>query len=253
MMSVGTRFRRLTSEARPAARLLCFPYAGAGANVFNGWSRWMPSGVELVAATYPGRESRAGEPALHCLAEVVEDLGRAIKDYLDLPYVFFGHSMGALVAYELARRLGEHRLPEHVFVSGARAPHCPRAEELHALPPPDFLRSLIRLGGFPPEALAEPELIAYALPILRADFTACETHIPDLGTCVRFPLTAMGGIDDPRVDAGHVEAWRAVSSVGFASRMYSGGHFFLRDHGMDVATQVLAPLSGGPGRKVLRA
>ena len=243
MIHATKPLRRLTRTERPHARLFCFPYAGAGGSAFHPWTRLMPPHVELVAATYPGREARVDDLLPTSLEAVIDELWRHMSDFLDLPYALFGHSMGALVAFELGRRLAPLRMPEQVIVSGARAPHCPRADELHRLPPREFLKTLVALGGFPPEALGSSELIAYALPVLRADFTACERHVSDLGACARFPLMAVGGDADPLVAVVHVDAWRAMSSVGFASRIYAGDHFFLREHVPSLVMDATAALS----------
>jgi medium-chain acyl-[acyl-carrier-protein] hydrolase len=212
-------------------RLFCFPYAGAGPSVFNEWKSLLPESVDLVGIVYPGRECRTAEPPARTLGELIEPLRAALQPYTDIPYAFFGHSMGAYVSFELARRLSRSgNSPAHLFLSAAGAPHIAEPNLIHHLAPADFLRQLIRLNGFPREVFRDPQLLSYALPILRADFTACETYRFEADAPCQSPMTVFGGDNDTRVDRHRLEAWRQLAGVSFAIRTFDGDHFYLREH-----------------------
>lgn len=239
----GASVRRLpalsgavTSSA--TVRLFCFPYAGSGPSIFNAWPAGLRHSVEAFGIVYPGHEARLAERPLRDLGAIAASLVDDILPLLDRPYAFFGHSMGAYVAFELARRLpARGTRPDHVFLSGAGAPHLPPPCVLHDLPGAAFLRELIRLDGFPPEILRSAELVRHVLPVLRADFTACETYaVPP--TLVDFPITAFAGRGDARADVARVEAWDRFAGVSFDREVFDGGHFFVRDHRPAMVTSI---------------
>jgi medium-chain acyl-[acyl-carrier-protein] hydrolase len=219
-------------EPNPSAklRLFCFPYAGAGASVFRTWASSLPSHIEVCGVQYPGREGRAREKAFQKLPELLEALIPAIVPHLDKPFVFFGHSMGALVSFELTRALDEVNglRPEHVFFSGSRAPHIPEPRPIHHLPNLEFWSELVKINGIPPDVLKSSDLVEYFLPILRADFATCETYHFQLGCPLQCPVTVFGGEHDTLVDRSWLEAWRDHASVYFSLRMLPGDHFFVR-------------------------
>jgi len=233
-------------QPQAGLRLFCFPYAGAGPSVFKDWSALLLPGVELIGVNYPGRESRVREALVNDLNVLVNALAVAILPHLDKPFAFFGHSMGSYVCYELSRILEQrHRLrPELVFISAAGAPHLPEPNPIHALPASEFLKALLRLNGFPPEVLGSPELVHRALPILRADFTACETYHYKIESPAAFPLTVYGGTDDRRVGAERLEAWRQHAGVSFSMNWFDGDHFYLRPRLQRVLGSVNSELAG---------
>lgn len=217
----------------PAAKLalFCFPYAGGGTMVYRNWREALPD-VAVIAARLPGRESRLGEPAIESMEELAPALGSQILQHLgDQPFAFFGHSMGAIVAFELARWLRRygHPLPEALHVSAARAPqfrlnHQPGPEPDE----PAFLAEVKRLQGIPRDVLESPELMRIALPALRADATLYRRYSYQPEPPLPVPIYAYGGASDPNVHAHHLEAWREQTTIGFTLQQFEGGHFYLQ-------------------------
>jgi medium-chain acyl-[acyl-carrier-protein] hydrolase len=221
-------FHKPGPEAR--LRLFCFPYAGAGALIFRNWSDGLPADVEVCPVQLPGRGTRLMEHPFTQLSPLVETLAQALVPLLDRPFAFFGHSLGALVSFELARRVrrryGVH--PVRLFVSAGRAPQIPhRAPPIHTLPEKEFLAELRRLNGTPSEILNHEELMEIMLPLLRADFALYETYVYSTEPPLNCPISAFGGLQDRRVNDTDLEAWRAQTSVSFSLRMFPGDHFFL--------------------------
>jgi surfactin synthase thioesterase subunit len=222
-------FRQPVPEAR--LRLFCFPYAGAGALIFRTWSDGLPADVEICPVQLPGRGTRVRELPFTQLSPLVEALAQALAPLLDRPFAFFGHSLGALVSFELARRVrrqyGVH--PVRLFVSAGRAPQIPhRGPPIHALPEKEFLAELRRLNGTPSELLGHEELMAIMLPLLRADFAVYETYVYSTEPPLSCPISVFGGLHDHRVNNSDLEAWGAQTDVSFSLRMLPGDHFFLK-------------------------
>ncbi|GAB4198478.1 MAG: alpha/beta fold hydrolase [Wenzhouxiangellaceae bacterium] len=222
-------FRKFPSTKAPRVTLYCFPYGGSGPSIFREWSDQLGDDIEVVGVLYPGRESRVLEPLLPDIVEIARAMAASVVPDLRQPFAFYGHSMGALISYELARILGaEHGLmPRHLFVSGAGAPHVPTEEPIHHLPDEEFLQALIDLNGMPQAVLDNRSLLEYALPIIRNDFKACAEYRYLDGPSVTCPLTAMGGTDDPRVREEHVTLWNEYTPAAFQARIFPGDHFFL--------------------------
>jgi medium-chain acyl-[acyl-carrier-protein] hydrolase len=221
-------FRKPNKQAR--LRLFCFPYAGTGAATFRTWSDGLPADVEVCPVQFPGRGTRLQEAPFTRLSPLVRTLAQTLAPLLDRPFAFFGHSLGALVGFELARQLRRQSAvqPVRLFVSAGRAPQlADRHRPLHALPEGEFLAELRRLNGTPGHLLDEMDLMQLMLPVLRADFAAYETYAyspePPLG-CV---ITCFGGSQDRRVSRGELEAWRDQTRAAFSLRMFPGDHFFL--------------------------
>jgi len=165
------------------------------------------------------------------LSTLIEALAQGLAPLLDKPFAFFGHSLGALVSFELARQIrgqyGTH--PVRLFVSGGRAPQIPhRAAPIHTLPDKEFLLELRRLNGTPSELLNHEELMEIMVPLLRADFALYETYQYSTDAPLSCPISAFGGLQDHRVNDHDLEAWRAQTSSAFALRMFPGDHFFLK-------------------------
>lgn len=215
--------------------LFCIPFAGGGASYYHEWSRaFTPLPVEVRAVQSPGRETRMRETPLPAIGSLVEQLADAVAPFADKPYVIFGHSMGAIVGFELARTLvlRQKPAPSHLFVSGANAPHVPRnVESLHDLPDDQLVCTLSeRYGGIPREVLEHRELRELILPALRADLTAIETYQYREGPRLRCPISACCGIHDAFLTVPNVDLWCEMTEGPFESRYFAGDHFYLNDH-----------------------
>ena len=218
------------SSERASLRLFCFPYAGGGALVYRDWHRILPASIGVYAAQLPGRGDRLAESPFLDLPALIEPLTESIKSSLGKPFAFFGHSMGALIAFELARKLRDEYgvEPAHLFVSGRRAPQFGDSDSVtYNLDDAEFIEELRRLNGTPKEMLESPELMQLMGPVLRADFQVCQTYVytdsPPLGC----PITVFGGLQDKDVTREHLQPWRNHTSGSFKLRLLLGDHFFL--------------------------
>ena len=222
---------------RPNARvrLLCFPYAGGAASLYRGWADGMPSEIEVLPVQPPGRESRLREPSLRDMDSLADALERGLAAELDRgPYALFGHSLGALSAYELARRRRDAGRPEpvHLLVSAHSAPQLPWEDEpLHDMPSDRFRERLRELQGTPAEVLDHPELMELVEPMLRADFQLNETYRHRPGPPLTCPITAFGGVGDEDVPRRKLEPWAELTRGPFRLETIAGGHFFLHTPG----------------------
>jgi len=223
-------FRYLRADPNASMRLFCFPYAGVGPSVFKEWPPLVVSGTELVGIEYPGREARSAESAATTVHQLVDCLLPALLPLLNKPFAFFGHSMGALVAYELTRIIARQSdlCPELFVVSGAPAPHCPQPRPIHQLPNKEFLRAVLQLNGMPTEVLRDRELLDSAVTTLRTDFTLCETYECVENAPLMCPIMVFGGEADPRVDHQGLEGWRDHAAGAFMLNIVPGDHFFVQ-------------------------
>lgn len=213
-------------------RLFCFPYAGSTVSVFHPWSKLLPTDVELFLVHLPGRASRLREvPFIH-LPTLIDALTSALTAYFNKPFAFFGHSMGALIAFELARQLRRCNAqpPVHLFVSGRRAPQLPDPLPLlHQLPDDIFLQELQhRYDGLPDIILKDPELLDLFLPIVRADLTLIETYSYTSDAPLECPISAFGGWDDHTLTTSELTAWQEQTLSTFNHQMFDGDHFYLQ-------------------------
>jgi surfactin synthase thioesterase subunit len=216
-------------DAAAPARLFCFPYAGGGSMIYHRWPDGLKGVAEVLAVQPPGRESRMGEKPYTRLTDMCEGLYESVLPLLDRPFVFFGHSMGAVLAFELARMLAREagREPLHLYVSARDAPQLPSDEpETYNLPEPEFIDYVINLNGTPREVLENAELRQLVLPPLRADFSVCQTYRFGGGQPLGCPITAFGGLSD-RIGRERLEAWREHTASAFELRMFPGDHFFV--------------------------
>jgi len=221
-------------KPNPQARLrmFCFPYAGGAAQVFRSWQMDLPSSVEVFPVQLPGRWTRIKERPFTKIESLVETLSSELLPYFDRDYVFYGHSLGALISFELARVLRtKSRLgPRLLMVSARRAPQVIRSDiPIYSLPDDEFIEQVIkRYAGVPKVVLEEPELLKILLPALRADLEMFETykyvHMPPL-SC---PIVAFGGKEDPNAKEEELGRWREQTTEWFDLKTFGGDHFFLQ-------------------------
>lgn len=234
-------------KERARLRLFCAPHVGGGAMTFRAWTPAMPEDVELCALELPGRGRRLRETPFDQLRPLVESLVDAVLPELDQTYALFGHSFGALVAFELARKLRERgaRAPALLCVSGAKAPHLLGGGTTHTLPDGALIAKVRRLGGTPEAVLENADLVAALLPAIRADFQALETYRYSGGRPLDCPILGLGGAADREVDRGSLAAWAELTTADFNLRMLPGDHFFVhRFHTqiLDILGEALAPV-----------
>jgi len=240
--SEWVRYPRPKPQAR--LRLFCLHYAGGGASAFRTWEHNVPPEVELALIQLPGRENRAREKAFTYMPPLVNVLTDTLLPLLDKPFVFFGHSLGGLISFELTRALRRQQgpAPLHLFVSGCRAPQTPfpdSEEPIRSLPDNEFIQKLREYNGTPEEVLQHAELMNLLLPVLRADFSLYETYVYQPEEPLACGISAFGGIQDPKVRREDVAAWKAQTRGPFALRMLPGDHFFLHS----AQTQLLQAVS----------
>jgi len=234
-------------------RLFCFPYAGGAAAVYRPWIDAFSAEVDVCPIQLPGRGSRFREAPFRRAADLVPAAAEALRAYLDLPFAFFGHSMGAVVAFELTRELRRRGWPGPVLlaVSGRQAPPRPDPDPPFGhLPDQEFLREVReRYDGIPDEVLAEEELLQLVLPALRADILVLETHKYVPGPPLDCPLSCLGGDEDRHVSREDLEAWRDETRGPCTVRTFPGRHFFIdsaREAVLDALRQDLLPWTGAP-------
>jgi medium-chain acyl-[acyl-carrier-protein] hydrolase len=205
----------------------------------------MPSGVELCRIQLPGRESRLREPPFQDLGPLTDALLEVLEPYADTPFAIFGHSMGAVVGFELARACKKElgREPRQLFVSAQRAPQLPPEPNVHALPEQEFIREVrFRYGGIPDAVLREPELLALMLPLLRADLAVCESSAFSVEPRLECPITAYGGVRDKWVAPDHLPGWGDHTSADFEIELFEGDHFFIDTHRKELLKSVCTKL-----------
>jgi surfactin synthase thioesterase subunit len=213
-------------------RLFCFPYAGGGASLFRPWSEELFPEVEVCSIQPPGREHRLTEAPYTHVDPLVQALAEAIYPYLDKPFAFFGHSMGAMISFELAHQLRSmyDKHPLHLYLAAHRAPHLPNPHVTDPiLPhlPTEMFKSVLRLEGTPEQILQNDELMQVLLPTLRADFELCDTYEYRARPPLECSLLIFGGLQDTSISAASFEAWREHTSMTCSLHMLPGSHFFL--------------------------
>jgi medium-chain acyl-[acyl-carrier-protein] hydrolase len=220
--------RKPSPETR--LRLFCFPYAGGSASMFRIWPNALPADVEACPIQLPGRGTRLMERPFTALSSLIEVLAQALSSLLDKPFAIFGHSLGALVGFELARQVRRQYgvSPARLFVSAGCAPQIPRrGSPIHTLPAKEFLAEVRRLNGIPKAVLEHEELLEIVIPLLRADFALYETYVYSAEPPLNCPISAFGGLQDSKVTRSDLEAWRDQTPAAFSMRMLPGDHFFL--------------------------
>jgi surfactin synthase thioesterase subunit len=217
------------SQAR--MRLFCFPYAGGSAFNFIPWRAALDPSIEICAVQSPGRGARIAEPPIASMPALLKMMAPAITtQHRSLPFAFFGHSVGALIAFELARYLRLHGVggPERLFMSGCQAPqYRSPTRKLHELPDAAFLEELRNYNGTPPEVLENRELMELLLPTIRADFALAENYIYRSGPLLQTPISVFAGKDDDNKASGQVDGWKRETADDCRINWFEGGHFFI--------------------------
>ncbi|NHZ83272.1 alpha/beta fold hydrolase [Massilia sp. CCM 8695] len=227
-------------------RLFCFSYAGGSAAPFLAWQASLPPSIEVCAVQLPGHGARFGEAPFHSLAQLVDALAPVIAREAGLPFAFFGHSLGGLLAFELARHCQRQRLamPEHLFVSASSAPRQRRTKRhLHGLDDEALIAALGDYNGTPPAILADRELMALLLPAIRADFAMVETYAYRDDAPLDIPITVLAGTNDSHVAAQHLPCWQKETSDVCQLRWFEGDHFFIHNRQQEVIDCILDGLA----------
>jgi len=236
-MHTANYFVRHRPNPGSRLRLFCFPYAGGSALNFLSWHKSFGPEVEICALQLPGRGARLAETPHAELEPLVRTLAREIRPFLDRPYAFFGHSLGGLLAFELARRCALDGLPaaERLFASGCEAPQCRKTPKyLCRMPDAELIAALRDYNGTPPEVLENKELMNLCLPFIRADFALVENYAYREGPPLDVPITVLAGRDDPGVAADSVPEWRRETAAGCRVEWFDGDHFFIQSRRSEV-------------------
>jgi surfactin synthase thioesterase subunit len=236
--------RPLRAIAESRRRLICFPYAGGGASVFRDWPKRLPADLATIAVQLRGRQDRIRESPFRRMAAVVDELEPEVNRLAAAPTVLYGHSFGAIVAFEIARRMQIRGVPPVALVVGAaRGPTASFGENpIHTLNDRRFLEAIHQLFATPWSVLGNAEVMALALPSLRADMEAFETYRYEAGPSLELPILALRGRNDPRVTDAQLSAWQDVTRLPLTLREVDAGHFFVDSQPDWVLEQVTAVL-----------
>jgi surfactin synthase thioesterase subunit len=243
---------------RPApqapVQLVCFPHAGGSASFYAPLARALAPAVDVVAVQYPGRQDRRREANVADLHDLAATVSAVLRPLADRPIALFGHSMGASLAFEVARLLEDRagRAPERLFASGRRAPSRRGSSMVHLLPDEGLLADVRRLSGTDPRILGDDEMLRLALPAIRSDYRAAERYVMRPGAPLSCPITVLAATDDPSTGAEEAAAWSEHTTGRCEVQFYTGGHFFLTAHQESIARTVRdrllapAPLPSAP-------
>jgi medium-chain acyl-[acyl-carrier-protein] hydrolase len=224
-------------------KLFCLPYAGGSAMIYHRWKRSLHGTIQLCPIELTGRGKRFTEPYYDSLLAAVEDVYELVKPELNRgPYAFFGHSMGSLLAYELARKIETlpHPKPLHLFLSGGNPPHLKNNEKIyHTMPEEEFKVEILKMGGTPREVFEHKELLEIFIPLLRADYKIIETYEfqPD-HPVFDYGITGFYGKADEEATGDKMREWQQYTKTQFWLHEYEGGHFFIHDY-MDEIIQII--------------
>lgn len=231
------------SRSRGKIRLLIFPYAGGGASIFHRWFLPLYDQVDLYALQLPGREGRSQEACYSDMHTAANDIADCLEQFSDdIPCCFFGHSMGALLAFAVANVLQtrQRQLPQQLILSGMVAPHVPhRVEPLHLLPPAQAIEVLRAMGGVPQVVLAEEDLMQMYLPIIQADIGMVYSFSHEQAQVLDVGMTCLSGSADLIAPPEQMQPWRRYTQCGFEQFVFAGGHFFLNTQVMSRIKVVL--------------
>lgn len=233
---------RLGGQPRARIRLYCFAHAGGGASVYYAWNNLLPDWVELCPIQLPGREERLDEPCVASMSELVDVLAPLIFESLDRPFCLYGHSMGACLGFEIAKRLkidcGKEAL--HLFVGAHRSPDQPYPHpSVNGVSKAELLRVLSRFNGLPQAVLDNAELMEVLFPILRADLLVCESYRYRADSTLQAPITVFNGRFDRNVMDADLNGWQQQTDGVCNIVPLNGDHFFLKTHSDVVLKTIL--------------
>jgi medium-chain acyl-[acyl-carrier-protein] hydrolase len=220
----------MKTGSKVSGQLFCFHHAGGSSTSYKGWRRFLPASIEIIPIVLPGRHERFNEALIKDFPTALEAVTKMVTPLLNTPFALIGHSMGALLAYEVARNLEQLGTPPcGVFVSGCRAAY--RWSEIRNLKShlsdSALLQEIRGMNGTPEPLLLDAELMELVLPVVRADFSVCDSYKFDPEPFLSCPIFAFGGLDDPDLKSEDIAAWRHLTSGGFRLHMLSGDHFFI--------------------------
>jgi medium-chain acyl-[acyl-carrier-protein] hydrolase len=234
-----------TGKVCAPVRLFYFPYAGGNPAAILPWQAELADSVELLVALLPGHGVRCFEPPLTDLESLVDRLAGEVARLADRPFAFYGHSLGALVAFEVARELRRRGLPGPAWlcVSGAEGPQTRLVrQQLRDLPDAELIEALRDYGGSPAELLADPEMMRLLLPGIRADFALSEQYHYRAEPPLELPIQVLCALDDPYVEVNRTAGWARETTRPLRERTYPGNHFFIQPHRAEIAALVVAEL-----------
>lgn len=235
------------SNPNARLRLFCLPYAGGGASIYRAWQSSFPAEIEVCSVQLPGRENRLMEPPFKAMEPLVAALAQALAGGLDRPFALFGHSMGGLIAYELAKllRRGNGTAPLHLFISACHAPEIPDAKRWHDLGEQELMAEMRKVPGFPAEVLEHAELMQLVLPVIRADAAITETYVYRPAEPLDVPLTLFASETDELIPRDSVDPWRNHTRAAFELNLVEGHHLFIQEQAPRMIRVILEKLRGG--------
>lgn len=242
MAATDLWFRRYHPSPRGAAQVVCFPHAGGSASNYHAFSADLSPSAEVLVVQYPGRQDRYGEPLFRGVHPLADRIAEALLRREERPRAFFGHSMGAIIAFEVARRLGD-RGPGLLLASGRRAPSRDRLETTHLLGENGLIAHLREVNGAEAVFLEDEEVRELVLPVIRSDYRAIETYRPADLTPLDCPIVALTGDADPLASLDDVRAWSELTTGAFDLRVFPGGHFFVTEHRRAVTETIVDALA----------
>lgn len=241
----GSWIRRFHPAPEADHRLVCFPYAGGSASYFFAVARALSPSVDVLAIQYPGRQDRRKEPFIDNLPDLADACTEVLSGWTDRPLAFFGHSMGATLAFEVARRLEDRgTVLTGLFASGRRAPSRVRDEKEHLGSDPQLIKEIKNLGSAESALLDDEEIVSMVLPAIRNDYKAAETYRYSAGPPLNCPVYGLTGDADPKATVDEVESWREHTAAGFELSVFPGGHFFVNEHVPAILELISAKLRG---------
>ncbi|MFF8911273.1 thioesterase II family protein [Streptomyces olivaceoviridis] len=238
--------RRFRPAPDAAVQLVCFPHAGGAASYYMPVAAALAPRIDVIAVQYPGRQDRRHEPFVEDIGALADQIHAALATCTDRPMAFFGHSMGAVTAFEVALRLERNHGtgPVQLFVSGRRAPRTRRHEAVHRRTDEGILAELRTLSGTNEQLLEDDELVRMIMPAIRADYRAIEGYRGSESDVVGCPVTVLVGTEDPQVTSGEGRLWSSHTTGPFDYREFSGGHFYLTDHQEEINALLAERLLG---------